>query len=103
MRPSRRPASRRTRTSQSAAPAHERAKDLGPLLPVEPGSTGPAGEPELALGQVYATRTGEAFHTTWCGTVDGVWYGSKRPDRLYVIDESTVGRRRLCQTCSGGL
>lgn len=80
------------------AGARERAAALGPLVPVEPGSRGPDGSPQLGTGQVFVTKAGETFHRGWCETVGQVW--DQRPNSLLVITEGTVGLRRPCKQCN---
>jgi hypothetical protein len=92
------PQSRKKRTWKSVVKAHDRVKELGPLLPVEPAFRHGDGSPEVGPGQVYVTRTGEVFHPAWCIAVGAVW--DDKPDGLLVISSNTVGGRRECKSCA---
>lgn len=85
------------RSWRSAAKAHQRSKDLGPLDAVEPAAHRVDGSPQVGPGQVYVTRTGVAFHPAWCLAVGTAW--DDKPEGLFVIAASTVGGRRLCKAC----
>ncbi|MDP9933825.1 hypothetical protein J2T11_000149 [Paenarthrobacter nicotinovorans] len=89
------------RTWRSAARAHDKAKDLGALVPVDPVSRRSDGSPQVGPGQVYVTRTGEVFHQAWCLAVGTAW--DNKPEGLLVVAESTVGGRRACKSCEDPL
>lgn len=85
------------RTRRVIASAYEKAKNLGPLVPMEPANRRSDGSPKVGPGQVYVTETGEVFHPAWCSAVGNVW--DNNSEKLLVIEESTVGTRRQCATC----
>src|SRR6478609_9637913 len=87
------------RSWRSAAKAHKKAKDLGPLGAVEPEfRRAHDNSPKVGPGQVYVTRQGEVFHPAWCLTVGTVW--DRNPGGLLVIAETVVGDRRRCEACN---
>jgi hypothetical protein len=88
---------RRTRSFVNAA--HERAAKLGQLRPVDPVARLVDGAPVLGRDQVYATRTGEVYHSRWCDSIADLW--DTRPDALLVVREAEVGQRRGCRVCAG--
>lgn len=85
-------------TKRHIIQAHKRAKALGRPKRVEPASRRADGSPQLGPGQVYATKTGQVFHPSWCDVVGAKW--DQDPKGLLVVAESSVGERRSCKTCA---
>lgn len=53
--------------------------------------------PSLEPGQVYFTKTGSVFHTSWCQIVHRTWeYKGKS---LLVARPEELSDRRLCASC----
>ncbi|MBF4993465.1 hypothetical protein ITX31_04970 [Arthrobacter gandavensis] len=53
--------------------------------------------PTLEPEQVYVTRRGTVFHSTWCQVVQRTWEFN-RP-ALQVCGREAAGKRRLCRSC----
>lgn len=81
------------RTKRTIAAVYEKAKGLGPIVPVAPVSRHSAdGSPVIGATQAYVTFTGEVYHPLWCRIVADKW--DNDPNKLVVIELATVGGRR---------
>ena len=85
-------------TARARERASRRAVMLGPVKLVEPARRGPDGAPWPGPGQVYVTRTGLAFHRTWCAAIARRW--AALPSSLLVTTEDAVGLRHPCPDCA---
>lgn len=87
----------KTKTVQAIKTAQARARDLGPINPVEPAERRGDGSPRAGAGQVYVMKTGTVFHPAWCQVVAEAW--DSNPARVLVIREAETGQRRQCRSC----
>ena len=89
---------RQSRTTNAVrAKRFKEAQALREIRPVEPAGTRIDGSPIAEPGRAYVMWAGMVYHPAWCMAVGTAWDAG--PDRVVVIDQSTVGKRRPCQTC----